>query len=656
MSVSLDDTDDLFECFDSFEPRAEVHPLNWCIENVTSVKERPYDHSAFPHIGAPGGPMDAFADHRVRNISLQWASRLGKTFFAQCMLMYTADVDPAPMMVASSQESLAIGVMKRNYAMIRKIPQLFKQLPTVPNQSHIVFNQCEVFAAWAKSTSTLADKDIKIGHANEIDKWEYRSTSTEGHPIKLFTDRGKDFNSTKKFMFESTPSIKGKSNIEKLRLQGTNCRYQVPCPHCSEFQELELKRIKWDKPASGKDDLRLARNTARYICRHCECEIKDNHRKAIMNRGVWCPEGCTVKAKEAMNAHARELYSGETDIDFVDWHSCEWVEGEPVGNIENASYQLSSLYALSLSWGAIASEFISSKGNKKDLQNFVNQWLGETWEVIEQRQTWEELGQRIITARERGVVPNEAAYLTFGIDKQNEFYVYTALAWSEDQTSDVIDYGTLEDSEAVKEFLRGEWFYEDGSTIKPSMVLIDSGFRPKDVHTLVKSLKKEKIPCYACRGVTAPLSAWYEKKKNQKKSANPGIVTVRVDNSHTEDWVDERLYALTPAEPGGLGVYQAPIGEHQDFLEQILNMHLNARLDNHKNVKEVWERIDENTPNDYRDCLRYALIALMLILRGKKVPARLKQENKVLKQKPEDDQTSFVRKPARKRFVRRAGE
>ena len=654
MSSALDQTDDLYECFRAFEPSVDIHPLNWCIQNVVNVKDNPYDHSQFPHIGAPGGPMDAFANFRVREISLQWASRLGKTFFAQCMCMYTAEIDPAPMMVASSREKLALDVTKRTFAMIKKVPSLFRQLPTVPNQSHLQFDRCELFVAWAKSPSTLADKDIKIGHANEIDKWEYNSTSTEGHPLKLFTDRGKDFNTTKKYIFESTPAVQGKSNIERLRLQGSNCKYNVPCPHCNEFQELRMEHIKWDKPPSGKTDPRLARQTSRYVCPHCKGEIHDHHRKPMMNRGVWCPEGCTVKSKEAMDAHARELYTGDVDVEFVDWSDCDWIDGDPVGNLENASYQLSSLYALSLSWGAIAVEFINSKGNKKDLQNFINQWLGETWEIVEQKQTWEQLGQRIIVDIERGIVPQDASMITVGVDKQADFYPYVVVAWSFFETPHILDYGSLDENHELKSVLQRRWDYEDEGSLEVSMNLIDSGFRPKDVHELVSELKKEKVPVYACRGPSNPLSTWYEKKKTSKKSANPNKTIVWVDINHSEDWVDGRLHTLSPGEPGGLSLFNAPIGEHQDFLEQLLNMFLNPKMDASKNIKEVWERIDENIPNDYRDCLRYAVAALKLYLRGKPVPPRKRQENKVLLPPPE--KKSFIRKPARKRFVRRAGE
>lgn len=621
--AGLDDTSDLLECFRAFEPAEEIHPLNWCIRNVINVKENPYDHNLFPHIGAPGGPMDAFADHRVREISLQWASRLGKSFFAQCMFMYTAEVDPAPMMLASSRETLALDVAKRTMKMIEKTPALRKQLPTVPSQRHLQFDRCEMFVAWAKSPSTLADKDIKIGHANEIDKWEYNSTSTEGHPLKLFTDRGKDFNTTKKYIFESTPAVQGTSNIERLRLQGTNCKYQVPCPHCGEFQELKMEHIKWDKPDTGKTDLKLARLTARYICQHCEEGITDQHRKPMMNRGVWCPEGCTIRSKEAMDAHARELYTGDVDIKPVDWNTCEWIDGEPVGNLESASYQLSSLYALSLSWGAIAVEFLKSKKSKKDLQNFVNQWLGDTWEIVEQKQTWEELGQRIIVPIERGIVPNWASVITVGIDKQADFYPLKMIAWGPGQRSHIMEYRQLDTDDDVCEFLSGEFKYEDGKgSLKPAMVLLDSGFKPKDAHALVAKLNGMGITAYACRGPSTPLSSWYEKKKTGKKSANPNKTIVWVDINHTEDWVDGRLYSLTPQDEGGMSLFHAPIGEHQDLLEQLLNMFLNAHIDSHKGVKEIWERIDENVPNDYRDCLRYALVAMLLYLRGQRVPQR----------------------------------
>ena len=64
-----------------FRPRPRSRQLDWCKANVQTDLGRPYDHSAYPHIGAPGGPADAFDCPQYLTIWLQWASRLGKTFY-----------------------------------------------------------------------------------------------------------------------------------------------------------------------------------------------------------------------------------------------------------------------------------------------------------------------------------------------------------------------------------------------------------------------------------------------------------------------------------------------------------------------------------------------------------------------------------------------
>jgi hypothetical protein len=58
----------------------------------------PYDHFAYPHLGAPGGPLDAIDCRQYLEIWLQWGTRLGKSFVGQVGAMKTADVEPCPML------------------------------------------------------------------------------------------------------------------------------------------------------------------------------------------------------------------------------------------------------------------------------------------------------------------------------------------------------------------------------------------------------------------------------------------------------------------------------------------------------------------------------------------------------------------------------
>src|SRR3982751_434035 len=99
----------------NFRPRPRSRMIHWSLANVQTHDEnpKPYDHAAYPHIGAPGGPADAFDCPQYSTIWLQWASRLGKTFFGACASLKTADSDPCPMMFASVDRKLAVEVTGR---------------------------------------------------------------------------------------------------------------------------------------------------------------------------------------------------------------------------------------------------------------------------------------------------------------------------------------------------------------------------------------------------------------------------------------------------------------------------------------------------------------------------------------------------------------
>lgn len=294
--------------FTAFRPMPSIRMLPWCIKQIVTDQGRPYDDAAYPHLGAPGGPMDAFDDPGCRTISLQFATRLGKTFFGQCAILKTAATDPGPMMIASSTERLAKEVTARSYKMIHARPPLNKMLAKTrrnQRQDCIEFTESQVFIGWSRSPTTLSDKNVKVGLAGELGKWEHQSTSKEPHPQKMFGDRFKDYQSTRKVIYESTPTITGRCPIERLLLSGTNCHLFVPCPFCGRYQRLRMRdadgtpRLRWDKPPGGKSDKDVARRTAHYACEACDGRIEDHHRAPMMRAGVWAPEGCEVNSEAA---------------------------------------------------------------------------------------------------------------------------------------------------------------------------------------------------------------------------------------------------------------------------------------------------------------------------------------------------------------------
>jgi phage terminase large subunit GpA-like protein len=601
-----------------YAPRSHTRTLDWCRAHARNTDGRPYSHDAYPHIGAPGGPADAFDDPKTRRIWLQWGSRLGKTFLGQCATMKRADEQPCPMLFVSSVEKVASEVIERTYKMLVNSPRVAVQLRPEARRrmSCIDFDACQMFVGWARSVSTLADKEVEFGHANEIDKWEHQTTSKEADPLKLYLDRFKN-RPHHKVLLESTPTIKGKSRIETGRLGSTNCQFQVPCPHCGEYQQLVLENLHWDHLPNGKSDKDLARRTTRYECPKCKGVIVDHHRPAMLKAGVWCPEGCSVVAAEARKA-ARGEYSWDG------WDSAAWITGHPLRNGPEAGYQLSSLYALTLAWGDIAAEFVACKNRPQELRNFKNSWLAETWETAHRKCTWEELAQRIIVDKQQGVIPRGYSFLTAGIDRQADKFVYIVEAWGEGRKSHVVDYGECPGFEELHQHVIKRLFpHEDkGQGLQTELALIDTGYHPKDIYTFCKKCCQDGRVTWPCKGSNTALNAPYRQSKLGDDTLAPGAPIMHVDTLTTQDWISHQLMLDHFKDEGAATLFQGSLWDHQDFLEQLLNDAAVIKLGTNNVDREVWERIDENIPNDYRDCKRYSYAAMLRVTRGAPIKPR----------------------------------
>ena len=613
---------------DAIEPRERSRLRDWSQRHAFTQDGKPYDHDAYPHHGAPGGPMDAFDCPQYLSIWLQWASRLGKSFFGQCAMEKTADCAPCPMMFASSDQKLAVEVTQRTYRMLEYCERLAGQLPPKHRQRQdlVTLRDCRIYVSWARSVSTLADKAVRVGHANEIDKWEHLSTSKEADPLKLFSDRFKEFPSHKK-IYESTPAQKQSSRIERGRLASTNCQYWVPCPKCWRYQTLKMAQLKWDKNEAGKSDKDLARRTASYVCEHCQAELHDEHRGPMMRSGVWVPEGCTVKDSQAKAAAARWA---SDEKPWQGWSLSDWIDGTPMRDGRDAGYQLSSLYALSLSWGDIAAEWVDCQKNPQNLRNFINQWLAETWDHVKRRAEWEVVAERIIDKElKRGIVPKWSSMITVGVDRQltDNRHPWVVDAWGPGKRSATIAYGACDSLEDVEsQVCLAAWPHEDGGeAIKPSMVLIDSGNRPLGVYEACERLRAKGITALPCKGSSKALSSDYELSVLGKNTSRAGTHLCMVDTIRSQIWIDRAVYDMDPATEGGFAIYGASKFEHEDFILQLMNDAPVEKSDSHNNASESWDRINTSIPNDFRDCKRYSYTGMLLATRHGPIAQRVRK-------------------------------
>lgn len=590
----------------------------WLREFFYTPDGRAFDEFSVPWVTAPQGPCWAYDNPQFNLFWLQWAARMFKTNFGLSTMMRRMHLDPCDLMFATPDETNCKQVFGRWWRMICNCPALRDEAP-IPRwqaKTHIELARSRCYGGWPRGKSRLADKSLPAGVANEVDKWEHLSTSTEGDPLPRFLKRGAEY-PDRKFVIESTPGTRGRSRVESGRLQSTNHAWHVPCPHCGKYQTLEFGNgtepggIHWDKLPNGASDRDLARRTAHYVCRHCEGRVDDMHRPQMEGLGVWVPFGCEVDHERAMVA--RELPPDDTS----------WLRGEQAHGGNHYGSHISVFHALFHGFGNMAEEFLQKKARVQDLRQWTNEDKGETWEYISRQQTWETLGSRIVVEVPRGRVPAEHSVVTIGVDKQEGYYVYTVCSWGAKQSGHVVEYGIAQDVNVLHDLIRTKWQREGGEMLKPLATMVDSGYRPADVHRFVMDAVASGLPVRACRGSNTRLAGYYQNKQNTSRASAPGQWVTWVDTHSTQDWLDECLNSRTPLDAGGLSLFADSLAEHQDFLEQMLNDALVSDLDTANLVRERWQRIDPMVPNDYRDCVRYAFVGLMLVAR--RVPQRTGQ-------------------------------
>jgi len=442
-----------------------------------------------------------------------------------------------------------------------------------------------------------------------------------------------------KVVLESTPTVAEVSRIEALLKTSSNCRFNVPCPNCQRYQVLHFARLKWDRLPNGEHDVDVAGRTARYHCDHCNEPCHDHHRAWMMRRGVWLPHNCQIdheKALEVAERRNQQLKEGTfSDEPAGRYWKHGYAIGEPTRDGSVAGYQLSSLYALSLTWGRIAEEWISVYQVPVNRRNFINSWLGETFREKKRSEKWESLARRLIVQIPRGMAPLWASLLTMGIDRQKDHYKWVVDAWGPGGMSHTMDYGRADDLRSIlKEQILRKWQHADGGTIEVARAMVDAGFDPEEPYTVSKECldASPRIVLLCCHGSSRPLQAPFKITELDERTIMPGLPYVLVDGDWTQLGLERQLHELRPGESGAMSVFEAEPAEHEAFFRELLNDEPIWGTDRHNNPQCSWDRITEADPNDHRDCRRDSTVGQLIYTEGKPI---LSRDQELAKQMPQ---------------------
>ena len=528
------------------------------LDSKSSAMPGPWSNDITPYLT---GVMDEFNNYETEKIIFVKPTQIGGTEALQNMIGYIVMQDPSPTMIVYPTDTLAKSVSEnRLQPMLKATPEIAKKFDENSSLLELQFDSMYISLTGSNSPSGLASKPIRFLMMDEVDKYPGAS-SKEADPIKLATERTKTFHN-KKIYITSTPTLKTGHIWKEKEAADIEKHFFVPCPHCGEYIEFKFQNIRFpdDEGMSYADRAEFAT----YVCQECGCLITDNDKHNMLKLGEWR----TVR------------------------HNTKYVR--------NVAFWINTLYSPFVRWSDIAKEFLISKDDPEDLQNFVNSWLAEAWEDTKLKTSAELVLERQ-TELPAYVVPQWTKLLTAGVDVQENSLYWSIRAWGEFLTSQNIAHGQSLSFEEIDRIMNMQYMTEEGDPMVVNLCLIDSGDQTDIVYDFCALHSDYALPVKGSSH--AQLSHYKLSMVNKTDSRAYGMQLVLVDGGRYKDMIAGRMQR-----PNGKGSWMVYSGCDMEYATQVTAEH-KVNVKTPGGTKQVWQKKSSHADNHYLDAEVYALAA-----------------------------------------------
>lgn len=552
-----------YEALQFLKPPEQLTVSEWAeqyrmLDSKSSAMPGPWSNDVTPYLI---GVMDEFNNYETEEIIFVKPTQVGGTEALQNMIGYIVAQDPSPTMIVYPTETLAKSVSEnRLQPMIRATPELRKKFDENSQLLELQFDGMYLTLAGSNSPSGLASKPIRFLMLDEVDKYPGASTK-EADPIKLAKERTKTFHNRK--IFEtSTPTIKSGHIWKAKENADIEKHYFVPCPHCHEYIELKFSQIRFpdDESMSYVDRAEFAN----YVCQECGCVITDNDKHKMLRDGEW------------------RIVKRNTKF------------------ASTVAFWINTLYSPFVRFSDIAKEFLKTKDDPEEFQNFVNSWLAEPWEDTKLKTSAELVLERQ-TELPALVLPEWTKLLTGGVDVQENCVYWTIRAWGDYLTSQNIAHGQALSFEEVTKVMNLEYMTESGEPMVVNLALIDSGDQTDAVYDYCYLNTEWALPVKGASN--GQLSHYKLSKINRPNSRAHGLSLVLVDGGKYKDMIAARM-----KKPNGRGSWMVYEGCDFEYATQVTAEHkVNVKSGN--KVTQMWVPKSSHADNHYLDTEVYAMAA-----------------------------------------------
>ena len=529
--------------------------------------------------------MDAMHEPDVREVTFCKSTQVGGTEALLNCLGWAMDQDPDPSVYLMPTDKARDDFMRdRVKPMVELSPRL---RPLKSNRKadwkkdRIDLPGMSLWMLTAGSATELASRAVRWVFQDEVDKYPI-STGREADPCSLVEERSRTFKDQARVVRASTPTTKS-GRIWPAWEKSDQRSYHIPCPHCGNYQALSWGQVKFPKDVRDPQRI-LDEELAWYECAHCEARISDAQKIAALQDGVWVADGATISKRGKVTNAPRTKHRG---------------------------YHIWAAYSPWIDWATLVATFLELKD--RDLQNWVNSWLGEPW-VEKDRETTIELIERRKLDYEPGRVPEEARVLTAGIDVQDgrKFFVVVR-AWGPNFRSWLVESLELFGYEALTHLVTESAWPKEGSRdeLEIRLAFIDSGSgsHAPEVYRWARQHPARVRPSKGYRTQQEPLRRSKIDARGRGSRRIGGLELVTLDTNFFKD----QLAGFLQTQPEDYGAWHIHDRPSTDYLRQMASEHKVRKRTAGKLQGSYWEPKPGHAANHFWDAEVYALAAATML-------------------------------------------
>ncbi|PZX14602.1 phage terminase large subunit family protein [Celeribacter halophilus] len=382
---------------------------------------------------------DCMGDPRYERVTVVKSVRIGYSMLLASTVASFVSNDPAPILALLPTEADArdfvVSDLEPTFSASPMVASALSEEQDEAGRNTLLsrrFPGGSLKVVAAKSPRNLRRHNVRVLVIDEADAMEQ---TQEGSPITLAERRTLSF-PDRRIIMGSTPTFEETSHVIRAYGKSDARVFEVPCPECGTFTEIQWRNIEWDE---GQPE------TAYFRCPHCAARIEERHKAEIVQKGAWRATRPEVRGHAGFKLNA-----------LVSPHA-------------NAS------------WGKLATEFLSAKDDPTLLQVFVNTILGEGW-----KGEGDELAEDELAARAEACgldqIPEDVLALTVGIDTQHDRLEATFCGWTEAGGMVVLGHkilwGSYEDESLwrdLDDLLRTRFAHALGGKLAVDAACIDAG-------------------------------------------------------------------------------------------------------------------------------------------------------------------------------------